>query len=96
MATATDVNISGSYPTLLSIFGTANNQGPQSAFPTLPTLEDIDPTAGGSIFFFKMRADASPGPGYVVWVVTGEPDFAGTFAPSPIVPGSVIHVSTWT
>lgn len=74
--------------------------------PTPLTASDPDPRPSGFVFFyqtllnpqtfiFKMRALASPGPGFVVWAVTGAPDFAGTFAPSPIVPGSAVHVSTW-
>jgi hypothetical protein len=44
---------------------------------------------------FKMRALASPGPGYVTWVVPTTPDFAGAHAPSPIQPGTAIITDSW-
>lgn len=53
-------------------------------------------TGGPPIFTFKMRGIADPGPGYVVWTVTGTtPDFTGTFAPGAIVPGSAIVADQW-
>ena len=46
--------------------------------------------------YFKMRALADPGPGYVTWVVADTPDFAGTFAPAPIFVGTVVVADTWS
>lgn len=46
--------------------------------------------------YFKMRALADPGPGYVVWVVTTSPDPSGTHAPSPIQPGTASVAATWS
>jgi len=67
---------------------------------------DVAVTLGGTVspIFFKMRAvdDGAPPPGFVTWIVTGEPDFAGVYfatgTPTPIgsmVPGSAILISTW-
>jgi len=41
---------------------------------------------------FTMRALADPGPGYVTWQ-TGEPDYAGIYAPSPILAGTAVIAS---
>jgi len=46
--------------------------------------------AGSSSFYYKMRALANPGPGYVTWVVQGLPDFAGTYATGAIQAGTVV------
>jgi hypothetical protein len=50
---------------------------------------------GGVTLFFKMRAEQDPGPGYEVWVVSGTPDFAGSGAGGPIIPGTAVVVSEW-
>lgn len=50
---------------------------------------------GGAIISYKMRALADPGPGFVVWVTVGEPDFAGTNAPAAIQGGTAIVADTW-
>lgn len=47
-------------------------------------------------FYFKMRALASPGPGFVVWVRTNFPDFAGTYAPAAIQPGTTVITDSWS
>ncbi len=52
-------------------------------------------SAGASITY-RMRAKANPGPGVVLWVVKGSPDFAGASAPSPIQPGSAVVDASWT
>ena len=49
----------------------------------------------GVTVYFKMRALADPGPGYVVWVVTTSPDPSGTYAPSPIQSGTSSVAATW-
>ena len=41
---------------------------------------------------YTMRALANPGPGYVTWQY-GYPDYAGTYAPSPILAGTAVIVS---
>lgn len=51
--------------------------------------------APGDTTYFKMRALANPGPGYVTWTVTTTPDFSGGQAPAPIQPGSAIVADTW-
>ncbi len=38
---------------------------------------------------YFMRAERSPGPGYVVWASVGTADSAGLRAPSPIIPGTI-------
>lgn len=48
-----------------------------------------------AVFYFKMRALANPGPGYETWIVSGDPDFAGTNAPGPIQAGTVVLAATW-
>lgn len=65
----------------------------------IPIVAQIDPTR-----YYKMRAQdsgAAP-PGYVTWVSTGSPDFAGVGyaggTPTPIgamVPGSVVLADEW-
>lgn len=54
--------------------------------------------------YFKMRAQDSgqPPPGYVVWIATGAPDFAGTGYPGgdpspvgPMILGSAVVAATW-
>lgn len=52
-------------------------------------------TPVGTTFVFKMRALASPGPGYRTWVVTNAPDFAGTQAPGAIQVGSAVVADSW-
>jgi len=51
-----------------------------------------DPSA--VVAYYKMRAIAT-GPVYTVWVVSGTPDFAGTYAPVAIIAGTAVVVSTW-
>lgn len=98
MATATDINISGSYPTSEPDLGESNNFGAEAVTLDLPTLEEIDPTGGilGPTTYYKMRALADPGPGYESWVVSDTPDFAGAFAPGPIFAGTAIVADTWS
>ncbi len=52
-------------------------------------------SAGASITY-RMRAKANPGPGVVLWVVRGSPDFAGASAPAPIQPGTAVVDASWT
>lgn len=102
MATATDIDISGSYPTPLPDLGESNNFGADAVLLDLPTLEEIDPVLG-LVVFYKMRGQDSgaPAPGYVTWIADF-PDFLGTqssTAQPPIVgsliPGSVVEISHW-
>lgn len=50
----------------------------------------------GTTFFFKMRAEKDPGPGYEVWIATETPDFAGSGAGGPIITGTAVVVSEWS
>ena len=45
--------------------------------------------------YYKMRALADPGPGYVTWVVDTLPDYTGVFAPASIQGGSAIVSDRW-
>lgn len=54
------------------------------------------PSGSSAVEKFKMRALANPGPGYVTWVVSGTPDFAGVQAPGAIQPGTVVVSDYWT
>jgi hypothetical protein len=54
------------------------------------------PSGSGAVEKFKMRALASPGPGYVTWVVSDTPDFAGAQAPAAIQGGTVVVSDYWT
>lgn len=103
MATATDIDISGSYPTFNPDIGESNNFGGDGVSVDFPTLETIDPVVG-LVILYKMRGQDSgaPAPGYVSWVATF-PDFLGSESGSaqpPIVgsliPGSVVEISRWT
>lgn len=49
----------------------------------------------GLAVYYKMRALANPGPGYETWVVSGIPDFTGTFAPGPIFAGTAVVADYW-
>lgn len=53
------------------------------------------PSGSSAVEYFKMRALASPGPGYVTWVVSGAPDFAGAQAPASIQPGTAVVSDYW-
>lgn len=53
------------------------------------------PVPPGAIPYFRMRALASPGPGYVHWTVAVNPDPTGAQAPAPIQPGTAVIASTW-
>ncbi len=53
------------------------------------------PSGSSAVEYFKMRALASPGPGYVTWVVSGTPDFAGAQAPASIQPGTAVVSDYW-
>lgn len=53
------------------------------------------PQSAGATFFFKMRASANPGPGYVTWIVTADPDFVGAQAPAAIIPGTAVVSDSW-
>ncbi len=53
------------------------------------------PVGTTTILKFKMRALASPGPGYITWVVQDDPDFTGTQAPSAIQVGTAVIADTW-
>lgn len=59
---------------------------------------------GGPVIDYKMRArdDGVPAPGYVTWISTGSPDFAGTGfsggTPTPVgsmIPGSAVIEDQW-
>ena len=54
------------------------------------------PSGSYAVEFFKMRALASPGPGYVTWVVSGAPDFSGAQAPGAIQVGTAVVADAWT
>ncbi len=54
------------------------------------------PSGSSAVEFFKMRALASPGPGYVTWVVSGAPDFSGAQAPGAIQVGTAVVADAWT
>jgi hypothetical protein len=65
--------------------------------PIRPTCYPIIANAGDPsavVAYYKMRGIAT-GPVYVTWVVSGTPDFSGTYAPSAIIAGTVVMVSTW-
>jgi hypothetical protein len=47
------------------------------------------------VAYYKMRALADPGPGYLVWVVQTNPDFSGTQAPGAIIAGSAVIAASW-
>jgi hypothetical protein len=49
----------------------------------------------GSPQRFKMRALASPGPGYLYWTVDTAPDPTGSAAPGPIIVGSAVVAAEW-
>ncbi len=76
---------------------------PETLSVPVPDSEQV-PLALGQVHYYKMRAQdsgATP-PGYVTWVVSGEPDFAGSGysggTPTPIgamVPGSVVLADEW-
>lgn len=56
-------------------------------------------TGGGGptvVNYYKMRALADPGPGYLTWVATGAPDFTGTGAGGPIQAGSAVVADQWS
>lgn len=53
------------------------------------------PSGSSAVEKFKMRALASPGPGYVSWVVSDAPDFAGAQAPASIQPGTAVVSDYW-
>ena len=55
-------------------------------------------TGGGPVItqYYQMRAEQDPGPGFEFWTVTVTPDFAGSSAPGPILPGTAIVSSEWT
>lgn len=46
--------------------------------------------------YFRMRAIADPGPGYVVWTVTDEPDTTGSHAPEPVQAATIVIASKWS
>ena len=98
MATGSEVLLTtGGDPSLLGYLGTANNQGAAAILQANdfdPSLKQIDPS-GTPAVHYKMRALANPGPGYVIWTVTGSPDFTGTYAPSAIQPGTAVLTGTW-
>lgn len=48
------------------------------------------------VVYYKMRALADPGPGYVTWVVPGTPDTTGTFAPSAVQVGTIVIAAVWS
>ena len=97
MATATDISTSAMLPTFEVDLGESNNFGAEAVTLDFPTLEEIDPTGGvvGPTTYFKMRALANPGPGYLTWGATGVADFAGTGAPGAIQVGTAVVVVTW-
>lgn len=83
-----------------------------ASFTVLPvppgvTMTFTDPGGGGPpavISYYKMRAqdDGVPAPGYVTWIATTNPDFAGTGfpggAPAPVgnmVPGTAVIADEW-
>lgn len=77
---------------------------PQTYLPG--TYYGLTSSEGGTIItkYFKMRArdDGVPAPGYVTWVVTDEPDFAGAGfsggSPTPVgsmIAGSAAVVAEW-
>jgi hypothetical protein len=45
--------------------------------------------------FYKMRARANPGPAWVTWVVTYNPDFAGTYAGQAVDLNSIVVAGSW-
>jgi hypothetical protein len=51
---------------------------------------------GGPTHYFQMRAEQDPGPGFEHWTSVGAPDFAGTGAGGPILPGTAIVTTTWS
>ncbi len=53
------------------------------------------PSGSSAVEKFKMRALANPGPGYVSWVVSDTPDFAGVQAPAAIQSGTVVVSDYW-
>ena len=64
-----------------------------NSYDIIPT--GLDSGGGAAPTYYKMRALADPGPGYVTWVVANTPDFAGTYAPSAIQAGTVIVGASW-
>lgn len=67
---------------------------------SVPSLRDpretVNFTAGSAATqFYKMRALANPGPGYLTWVVMTTPDFAGAQAPGAIQGGTAVVADAW-
>lgn len=83
-----DVLLWTTYP--ISLAGTVGEQGDLAGFAFGTSQADVTPTPS-----YKMRALANPGPGYVTWVTSNDPDFAGTLAPSAIQGGSAVIASSW-
>lgn len=92
MATASELAALTNETSLLSYLGSSNSYGGATLLQGVdfnPSLKGLDP-AGTPTVHYKMRALANPGPGYVIWTVTGTPDFVGTYAPSAIQPGTAV------
>ena len=57
----------------------------------------VGQTGGTTVtVYYKMRALADPGPGYVVWTVQGAPDPTGVEAPEAIQEGTAVVAATWS
>lgn len=54
------------------------------------------PSGSAAVNYFKMRALADPGPGYLTWVAAGSPDFTGTGAGGPIQAGTAVVADHWS
>lgn len=86
-----------SFPQPAGVYGAEGllSEGARSETLRSPIGGGGFPSGSSAVEFFKMRALASPGPGYVTWVVSGAPDFAGAQAPAAIQPGTVVVSDYW-
>jgi len=67
----------------------------EEMFPAPSPMSIPFPSSLAATPYFKMRALASPGPGYETWVAAGAADYAGSGAGGPIQAGTAVVVATW-